>query len=107
MQFLKSNKFGQVSFLQLIQIVRGMHYHNQKVEKFLVLQGTGEFIYENTLTNQIDIFRLNDKILKLLKQYHKVSHSIKNIGNNTLIVLAYANEIFDEQNPEHFTIKKS
>ena len=31
-----------------------------------------------------------------------VSHSIKNIGEEKLIVLAYANEVFDKLNPDTY-----
>ena len=79
-----------------------MHYHHVKVEKFLVIQGTGKFIYEDILTNERDTFIISADDSNVLETIPGVSHSIKNIGEEKLIVLAYANEVFDKLNPDTY-----
>ena len=102
-EFLKSDHFGQISFFTINpDCVRGMHYHHVKVEKFLVIQGIGEFVYEDILTNEKDTFIISADDSNVLETIPGVSHSIKNIGEEKLIVLAYANEVFDKLNPDTY-----
>ena len=102
-EFLKSDHFGQISFFTINPgCVRGMHYHHVKVEKFLVIQGTGKFIYEDILTNERNTFIISADDSNVLETIPGVSHSIKNIGEEKLIVLAYANEVFDKLNPDTY-----
>ena len=107
-EFLKSEHFGQISFFTINPgSTRGMHYHHQKIEKFLVLQGTGEFTFEDILTKERNVFVINEEDFKVIETIPGLSHSIKNISDEKLIVLAYANEVFDKLNPDtyHYEIK--
>ena len=102
-EFLKSEHFGQISFFTINPgSIRGMHYHHQKIEKFLVLQGTGEFTFEDILTKERNVFVINEEDFKVIETIPGLSHSIKNISDEKLIVLAYANEVFDKLNPDTY-----
>ena len=47
-EFLKSKSFGQISiFSAKKNKIRGYHFHNSKVEKFLVVKGKAKFIMES------------------------------------------------------------
>ena len=60
LEFLKSKNNGQISVLTVRpNQTRGNHYHMTKVEKFLVLSGKGEFIFQNLISNRKKKIRVN------------------------------------------------
>ena len=82
-----------------------MHYHNLKIEKFLVVCGVGEFVFENIDSKERLKFKLSVDDSKVIETIPGMAHSIKNIGSETLVVLAYANEVFDENQPDTYHYK--
>lgn len=102
-EFIKSPNLGQISFFTIKpNAVRGMHYHNLKIEKFLVVCGVGEFVFENIYSKERLRFKLSADDSKVIETIPGMAHSIRNIGRETLVVLAYANEVFDENKPDTF-----
>jgi len=105
-EFIKSLDLGQISFFTIKpNAVRGMHYHNLKIEKFLVVCGVGEFVFENIDSKEKLKFQLSVDDSKVIETIPGMAHSIKNIGSETLVVLAYANEVFDENQPDTYHYK--
>lgn len=105
-EFIKSSDLGQISFFTIKpNAVRGMHYHNLKIEKFLVVCGVGEFVFENIDSKERLKFKLSVDDSKVIETIPGMAHSIKNIGSETLVVLAYANEVFDENQPDTYHYK--
>ena len=51
--FLKSKLSGQVSFLTSNPgVIRGEHFHNTKLEKFLVIKGKARFRFRSLDNNE-------------------------------------------------------
>ena len=105
-EFLKTNNNGQISyFTALPGVTRGSHYHHTKSEKFLVIQGDALFKFRNIIndeTFEIRTSRDNSEIINTIPGW---VHSIKNIGENELIVLLWANELFNKNKPDTFSSK--
>ena len=105
-EMLKTKDSGQFSFFTAKPgIKRGGHYHHSKSEKFLVLQGRALFRMVNILSEEykeIELLADNPLIVESIPGW---SHDIKNIGNEELIVMLWANEIFDKENPDTFIHK--
>ncbi len=102
-EFIKSSSFGQVSFFTIkIGATRGGHYHHTKVEKFLVLTGKAQFTFKNIITKDTFDIVLEAKDSKVIETIPGLAHNIKNVGDELLIIMAYANEIFDENNPDTY-----
>ena len=102
-EMLKTENSGQFSFFTAHPgVTRGGHYHHSKTEKFLVIQGHAKYGFRNIDTNEY--FEINTKgdqnlIVETIPGW---SHDITNIGKDSLIVMLWANEIFDRSNPDTF-----
>ena len=82
--------------------VRGDHFHNTKVEKFLILRGKVELIYENIKDNSCINKRVNSKNLQMFYSIPGWIHKIKNVGNEEVLGIVWSNEVFDKTKPDTF-----
>lgn len=100
-EVLKTRNSGQFSFLTAHPgITRGGHYHHSKNEKFLVIQGKAHFKFKDLNTGtSFDIYT-SSEVLEVVDTIPGWTHNITNIGDNDLIVMLWANEIFDRDNPD-------
>ena len=100
-EMLKTKSSGQFSFFTAHPgITRGGHYHHLKNEKFLVLQGEAKFCFRSLSTGEISEKLTSDKELEVVETVPGWTHDITNIGEEEMIVMLWANEIFDPQNPD-------
>lgn len=105
-EMLKTKNSGQISFFTSKPgIERGMHFHNTKNEKFLVVKGKALFKNRHIITNQRNEIVLDSRDLRIIDTIPGWAHSIKNIGKSELIVMLWANEIFDPNAPDTFASK--
>lgn len=83
--------------------IRGQHYHNTKTEWFLVLEGKARIICKDLKTEEILELKLEGDDPQLVKISPKIAHTIENIGDSKMYLLAFVDKPFDEKNPD--TIK--
>ena len=94
-EFLKMGNAGQISYFTIKKNkLRGMHYHNTKIEKFLILKGKVKFEFKNLVSNKIKTFFLKENEHKVIETVPGWIHTIKNIGNETVFGIIWANEEF-------------
>jgi len=102
-ELIKSRSLGQIFVSKTNPgITRGNHFHNQKNEKFCVVEGTAVIKFRHLITNETHDFFVNSNnpvIVNILPGY---IHSITNLGQNELITLFWANEPFDKERPDTF-----
>jgi UDP-2-acetamido-2,6-beta-L-arabino-hexul-4-ose reductase len=100
-EFLKSNELGQISFFSILpRQIRGNHFHNNKIEKFVVIAGKTRFNFVNILTKKrFSILASEEKNL-VINTIPGWAHNIENLGKKTAKVLVWANEILDKHNPD-------
>ena len=105
-EFLKTKDSGQFSFFTAFPgITRGGHYHHSKNEKFLVIQGKARFGFRHIVTGEY-VERFTDGALpEVVETVPGWSHDITNIGDTEMIVMLWANEIFDRQAPDTISHK--
>jgi len=105
-EMLKTRDSGQFSFFTAHPgITRGGHYHHTKNEKFLVVQGRARFGFRHVVTGDVyELFTDGEKP-EVVETVPGWSHDITNIGDNEMIVMLWANEIFDRQYPDTITHK--
>ena len=105
-EMLKTKDSGQFSFFTAhTGITRGGHYHHTKNEKFLVIQGKARFGFRHIVTGDTyELFTDGEKP-EVVETVPGWSHDITNVGSNEMIVMLWANEIFDRQNPDTVTFK--
>lgn len=105
-EMLKSKDSGQFSFFTAHKgITRGGHYHHSKTEKFLVIKGEARFGFRRMDTNErFDLFTSGNKP-EVVETVPGWTHDITNVGEEEMIVMLWANEIFDRENPDTITSK--
>ena len=100
-EMLKTKDSGQFSFFTAHPgITRGGHYHHTKTEKFLVIKGNARFRFRNILTDETLNIDTSGKTPTIVETIPGWSHDITNNGVDELIVMLWANEIFDHDNPD-------
>ncbi len=105
-EMLKTRDSGQVSFFTAHPgITRGGHYHHSKNEKFLVIQGKARFGFRNIITEETYELFTDGKKPEVVETVPGWAHDITNIGKNEMIVMLWANEIFDQQHPDTISHK--
>lgn len=105
-EIVKSKEFGQI-FVSKTKpgITRGNHYHHTKVEKFIVVQGKAEIKFRNINNNEVISYIVEGEDLKVIDIPVGYTHSITNIGEDDVITLFWANEIFNKEKPDTFWLK--
>lgn len=99
----KSKTFGQISYLSSkSNITRGNHYHNYKTEIFIVIAGSALYKSINPVTKSTFKVNLNGSKPQIIRTIPGEVHTIKNISKKELIVLVWANEVFDIKNQDTF-----
>lgn len=102
-ELLKSEYFGQIFVSRTLPgITRGNHYHDSKVEKFCVIQGRGVIRFRHLLSNKILEYEVDDHQIKTVDIPPGYTHSIENVGENEMICLFWANQVFDQESPDTF-----
>lgn len=105
-EMLKTPDCGQFSFFTAHPgVTRGEHYHHSKTEKFLVISGTAEFRFRHIETGQMHRIETAGAHAEIVETVPGWTHNITNIGDDLLIVMLWANEIFDRNNPDTIGLK--
>lgn len=102
-ELLKTKTSGQI-FLSttLPGITRGNHFHHTKTEKFVVIQGRGLIQFRSVLDDKKIEYEVEGGRPKVVDIPPGYTHNITNTGEDTMITLFWANEVFDPQNPDTF-----
>lgn len=104
-EMLKTKDSGQFSYFTAHPgITRGGHYHHTKTEKFLVIKGKALFKFKNLVTDefyQLETTGDNPTIVETVPGW---THDITNIGDDEMIVMLWANEIFDREKPDTYAL---
>jgi UDP-2-acetamido-2,6-beta-L-arabino-hexul-4-ose reductase len=100
-EMLKTHDSGQFSYFTAHPgITRGGHYHHTKTEKFLVIKGKARFCFRHIETDATHEHCTNADSPEVVETIPGWSHDITNIGDEEMIVMLWANEIFDRQRPD-------
>ena len=109
-EVLKTKDSGQFSFFTSKPgEVRGEHYHHTKNEKFLVVLGKAVFKFRNIQTNEEYSIESNSDRLQIVETIPGWAHNIENIGKSEMLVILWANEVFDKEKSDTYAylIKKT
>jgi UDP-2-acetamido-2,6-beta-L-arabino-hexul-4-ose reductase len=100
-EIIKTSDSGQFSFFTALPgITRGGHYHHSKTEKFIVVRGQARFGFRNIVTGEKLEIMASDDQPRVVETIPGWAHDITNIGEDYMIVMLWANEIFDSNNPD-------
>ena len=100
-EMLKTTDSGQFSFFTAHPgVTRGGHYHHSKNEKFLVLKGDARFKFKHIVTGEEYELKTSEQVRTIVETVPGWTHDITNVGSEELIVMLWANEIFDRDKPD-------
>jgi len=105
-EMLKTSDSGQFSYFTAHPgITRGGHYHHSKTEKFLVIKGKACFGFRHVLSGErYEILTTGDEP-RVVETVPGWTHDITNVGEEEMVVMLWANEIFDRDHPDTIACK--
>jgi UDP-2-acetamido-2,6-beta-L-arabino-hexul-4-ose reductase len=105
-EMAKTPDRGQFSYFTAKPgVTRGEHYHHTKTEKFLVMQGTARFQYRHAITGEVYELTVRGGESRIVESIPGWAHNVANVGEDELIVMLWASEIFDRARPDTVAMK--
>lgn len=102
-EMLKTKDAGQFSFFTAHPgITRGGHYHHSKTEKFLVIKGKACFRFRHMVTGEFYELHTSGEQPEIVETVTGWTHDITNVGDDEMVVMLWANEIFDREKPDTY-----
>jgi UDP-2-acetamido-2,6-beta-L-arabino-hexul-4-ose reductase len=100
-EMLKTRDSGQFSYFTAHPgVTRGGHYHHAKTEKFLVIQGQARFRFRHMLTGESHEIHTTAEHPRAVETVPGWTHDITNTGDSVMVVMLWANEIFNRNRPD-------
>lgn len=100
-EMLKTMDSGQFSYFTANPgVTRGSHYHHTKTEKFLVIKGSARFRFRHIINGQTYVIETIGTKPEIVETIPGFVHDITNIGSDEMIVMIWANEVFDRKAPD-------
>ena len=100
-EFLKTRTSGQFSYFNALPgVTRGGHYHHSKTEKFLIVHGKARFGFRHMVTGETQEIITSAETPVVVETVPGWTHDVTNIGDEIMVSLLWANEIFDRARPD-------
>ena len=104
-ELIKSEHFGQIFVSRTFKgITRGNHYHDSKVEKFCVIQGKAVIRFRHILSKEVLEYHVSGEKIEVVDIPPGYTHNIENLGEGEMIVLFWANQVFNPDDPDTYFI---
>ena len=86
-------------------VTRGDHFHLDKVERFLVVQGEAVIRMRRVLDDEVWEYPVSGDAPAPVDMPTLHTHSIENVGDTPLLTLFWTHDLFDPANPDTFADK--
>lgn len=86
-------------------VTRGDHFHLDKVERFLVIQGEAVIRVRKVLTDDVWECSVSGDTPAPVDMPTLHTHSIENVGETDLLTLFWTHDLFDPANPDTYADK--
>jgi len=83
-------------------ITRGNHYHDTKVERFMVVEGEGLVRLRPLGSDEVHVYPVSGTDPQAVIIPPGTTHSIENVGQAEMITLFWADEVFDPARPDTY-----
>ena len=100
-EMLKTRNSGQFAFFTASWSDAREHYHHSKNEKFLVIR-VSTIWFSHIVTDQTFEILTDGSKPEIVETVPGWAHNITNVSDDEMIVMIWANEIFDRQLPDTF-----
>lgn len=105
-EMLKTRHSGQFSYFTAHPgVTRGGHYHHTKTEKFLIVHGEALFRFRHMLTGEVHEIRTSGETPRVVETIPGWAHDVTNVGDEPMVSLLWANELFDRARPDTIAAK--
>ena len=103
-ELLRTEKCGQFSVnISKPGITKGQHWHNTKWEFFIVVSGHGLVQERKIGSDEVLNFEVTGDKIEAIHMLPGYTHNIINLSDtDDLVTLMWANECFDQDNPDTF-----
>lgn len=102
-EVLKFPGIGQIFYSTINPgFTRGNHYHNRKIEKFCVIEGSALIRLRDRQTNEIKEYSVSGSQPEVVEMTLNWTHNIKNVGESEMKLLVWVNEVFNPEDPDTF-----
>lgn len=75
------------------------------MERFIVIKGKAKIVFEHVLTHEKIEFEVSGEKLQYVNIPVGYQHCINNIGDDELILILWANELFDPGRSDTFVME--
>lgn len=100
-EILKTMDSGQLSISTSAPgVTRGNHFHHTKNEKFLVVKGQANIQLRNLYSEEVIEYNVSEKKMEVVEMIPGYTHNISNTGDTEMVLLLWANEVYDEKKPD-------
>lgn len=86
-------------------ITKGNHWHHTKIEKFLVVSGSGLIRFRKIDTIEIIDYYVNGEKMEVVDIPIGYTHNIINVGDTDLVTFMWANESYNPEKPDTFFLE--
>jgi UDP-2-acetamido-2,6-beta-L-arabino-hexul-4-ose reductase len=86
-------------------VIRGDHFHLNKVERFLVVQGNAVIRIRKFMSDEVLEYHVSGDTPASVDMPTLHTHSIENTGDADLLTLFWTHDLFDPENPDTFADK--
>lgn len=83
-------------------ITRGEHFHLNKVERFVVVSGTGQIRLRRLFTDDVVTFDVSGEAPTIVDMPTMWAHSVSNTGSGDMVTLFWAADLFDPSRPDTY-----
>lgn len=100
---LKSPLAGQVSInITKPGMTKGKHWHHTKTEKLIVVGGKGIIRFQKLGGGKIITYPVSCENIEVVDIPPGYVHDMTNTGENEMIMIVWANQIFDPEHPDTY-----
>ena len=103
-ELLRTSSAGQLSInISKPGITKGQHWHNSKLEQFIVVNGCGLIQMRSLLTGEVREYIVSGDKLEVVQMLPGWAHNIINLSDKEdLVTVIWCNEVFDPDHPDTF-----
>jgi dTDP-4-dehydrorhamnose 3,5-epimerase len=100
---MPKNDFGEIYITTAHPgVIKANHYHRNTTEWFCVISGLALLVLEDIKSHKRkEILMGNDKYFTV-KIPSGIAHAVKNVGKNTMYLVAIADRPYDHQQPDSY-----
>lgn len=101
--FLNSTEKGQISIsVAKPGVIKGNHWHHSKVEKYLVVSGTGVIRLKNIINHHIIEYFVSGEQFEVIDIPAGYAHQIENLGVADLVTVIWSSGAYNHEHSDSF-----